>query len=64
MPAEKSVSISFRVSPEIKAKLEAVAAKEHRSLTNMFETLVLNHCQLLGVTTMTSGTMGVSGAKR
>lgn len=64
MSAEKTVSISFRVSPDLKAKLETVAAKESRSLTNMLEVLVLNHCQREGVTTTTSGAMGESGAKQ
>lgn len=64
MPAEKTVSISFRVSPDLKAKLEAVAAKENRSLTNMFETLLLNHCQREGVSTTTLVAMVESGAKR
>jgi len=64
MSAEKTVSISFRVSPDLKAKLEAVAAKENRSLTNMFETLVLNHCQREGLTTSIPGAIGQSGAKR
>lgn len=64
MSAEKTVSISFRVSPDLKAKLEAVAAKENRNLTNMFETLVLNHWQRKGVTATTPGAIGESGAER
>lgn len=64
MSAEKTVSISFRVSPDLKAKLEAAAAKENRSLTNMFETLILSHCQQERVTTSTPSTLGKSGEKR
>lgn len=64
MSAEKIVSINFRVSPDLKAELEAVVAKENRSLINMFETLILNPCQGVGVMTTTLGTMSGSGAKR
>ena len=49
MAAEKSVSMSFRVSPRFKALLEAAAAHENRSLTNMLETLVFAYCDKLGL---------------
>jgi hypothetical protein len=51
MSAEKTVSVSFRMSRDLKAVIEAVAAMENRSITNMFETLVLNHCQRERMTT-------------
>lgn len=44
MAAEKTVALSLRVSPQLKTMLEVAAAQEHRSLTNMVETLVLAHC--------------------
>lgn len=49
MSAEKTVSMSFRVSPRFKALLEAAAARENRSLTNMLETLLYDHCRQQGV---------------
>lgn len=42
---EKSVSVSFRVSPLFKRCLEEVAAREQRSQTNMLEKLVLDYCR-------------------
>ncbi len=45
MTAEKTVSMSFRVSPKFKALLEIAAARENRSLTNMLEYLVFAHCE-------------------
>ena len=45
MAAEKTISISFRVSPTFKASLEVAASRENRSLTNMLETLVFAHCE-------------------
>lgn len=45
MSAEKTVAVSFRVSPRFKKLLEAAAALEHRSQTNMLETLVFGYCE-------------------
>ncbi len=44
MRALKSIGLSFRVTPETKLLLEAAAAREHRSLTNMLELLVEDYC--------------------
>lgn len=49
MAAEKTVSVSFRVSPRFKALLEAAATHENRSLTNMLETLLFSHCKKRGI---------------
>jgi uncharacterized protein (DUF1778 family) len=53
MTAEKTISMSFRVSPRFKALLEVAAARENRSLTNMLETLVFAHCDQHGLTVPT-----------
>jgi len=45
MPEGKNVSVSFRVSPRFKRLLEAAAARERRSQTNMLETLLFAHCE-------------------
>jgi hypothetical protein len=49
MAAEKIVSISFRVSAQFKALLEVAAAREHRSQTNMLESLLFAHCEAKGI---------------
>lgn len=49
MDAEKTVGLSFRVTPGMKRKLEAAAAQERRSLTNMFEVLVDDFCRTHGI---------------
>lgn len=49
MPAEKTVAMSFRVSPRFRALLKTAAAREHRSLTNMLETLLYEHCERQGL---------------
>jgi len=45
MLESKSVSISFRVSPHFKNLLEAAAARERRSQTNMLEMLLFAYCE-------------------
>ncbi len=49
MPAEKTVAVSFRVSPRFKQLLEAAATREHRSQTNMLETLLFVYCEQNGI---------------
>ncbi|RJG07831.1 hypothetical protein D3870_04375 [Noviherbaspirillum cavernae] len=41
--------MSFRVTPRFKVLLEAAAAREHRSLTNMLETLLFAYCDQHGL---------------
>lgn len=49
MPAEKTVPVSFRVSPRFKHLLEAAAASQRRSQTNMLETLLFDFCEQRGI---------------
>ena len=63
MAAEKTVSVSFRVSPRFKALLEAAATHENRSLTNMLETLLFSHCQKQGIKEPSAKMSEVQGGK-
>ncbi|CAN7598195.1 hypothetical protein LJR161_004401 [Variovorax paradoxus] len=49
MEAEKTVGLTFRVTPRMKRMLEAAANYERRSLTNMFEVLVDEYCRHNGL---------------
>ena len=64
MTAEKTISMSFRVSPKFKTLLEAAAARENRSLTNMLETLVFAHCEQHGLTLPAARVGQDSGANK
>ena len=64
MAAEKTVSISFRVSPEFKSLLEAAALREHRSQTNMLEALLLDHCRKNGILASSSAHNEQKGSPR
>lgn len=49
MHAEKTVGMSFRVSPMTKRLLVAASEHERRSLTNMLEVLVEDYCSRNGI---------------
>lgn len=49
MSEGKNVSVNFRVSHRFKALLEAAAARERRSQTNMLEMLLFQYCDAHGI---------------
>lgn len=54
MQAEKTVGMSFRVTPKTKRLLAAAAEHERRSLTNMLEVLVEDFCIRNGINERTA----------
>ena len=64
MNAEKTIAMSFRVSPHFKVLLEAAAARENRSMTNMLETLLFAYCEQQGLKEQKSSTGKSKGAKK
>lgn len=44
-PKTKTATVTFRIDPEIKAAAEEAAARDHRSLTNLVEVLLMKHCE-------------------
>lgn len=50
MSTNKTVSISFRVTPRFKELLKAAAQSQNRNQTNMLESLVFSFCQQHGIT--------------
>lgn len=49
MVEEKSVAVSFRVTPRFKRLLEAAASRGNRSQTNMLETVLFEYCRANGI---------------
>jgi hypothetical protein len=45
MAATKTIPMSFRVTPQFKAMLEAAARRENRSQANMLEHLLMEFCR-------------------
>jgi hypothetical protein len=52
-PKIKTATVTLRVDPEIKAAAEKAAAQDHRSLTNLVEVLLVNHCRSLNLYPLT-----------
>lgn len=49
MSNTKSATLSFRIEPELKEALRAAAEQEHRSIANMVEVMIREHCGRVGI---------------
>jgi hypothetical protein len=49
MPSPKSTNLNLRIAPEVKEALKEAAERDHRSISNMLEYLIVQHCQRLGI---------------
>ena len=45
MTRHKTEAINLRMSPEMKAMLRTAADREHRTLSNMIEHLLIDYCE-------------------
>lgn len=51
MAASKSATLTLRIEPEIKEALQRAAELEYRSIANMIEVLIREHCRVKGIST-------------
>lgn len=56
-PARKVATLNLRIDPAIKEALRVAAAHEHRSIANLIEVLVRQHCGQAGITIPDQGTL-------
>lgn len=49
MAASKTATLTLRIEPEIKQALQRAAELEHRSIANMVEVLIREHCRVKGI---------------
>ena len=49
MPAKKTATMNLRVDPVIKEAMRIAANQEHRSIANMVELLIQEHCVRVGI---------------
>ena len=54
MSSAKTATLMLRLDPAVKQGLQTIAAREHRSLANMVEVLILDSCQRHGVSVAAS----------
>ena len=45
MPSPKSTNLNLRIAPEVKEALKEAAERDHRSISNMVEYLIRQHCK-------------------
>ncbi|MBQ0946329.1 DUF1778 domain-containing protein [Ideonella sp. 4Y16] len=64
MAASKTATLTLRIGPEIKEALQRAAELEHRSIANMVEVMIREHCRVKGIATdaSTSNKRAAKGA--
>ena len=45
MPSLRSTNLNLRIAPEVREGLKLAAELDHRSISNMVEYLIVQHCQ-------------------
>lgn len=48
-PRVKTATLTLRIDPGVKEGLRVIAEREHRSLANMIEVMIREHCDRAGV---------------
>lgn len=51
----KTATLTFRIDPTLKEALRIAAHAEHRSIANMIEVLIRDHCEQRGIAIADSG---------
>ncbi|MCB1769027.1 MAG: hypothetical protein KDJ31_04885 [Candidatus Competibacteraceae bacterium] len=54
MAISKTATLTFRIDPGLKEALRIAASLDHRSIANMIEVLIRNHCEQRGIAIPTS----------
>jgi hypothetical protein len=49
MPPKKTTTLNLRVDPAIKEAVREAANRDHRSIANMIEMLIRQHCEAVGI---------------
>ena len=49
MAAKKTAALNIRIDPDIKEAIRVAANRDHRSVANMVEMLILKHCEEVGI---------------
>ena len=49
MGTTKTATLTLRIDPDLKEALRTAAKLEHRSIANMVEVLIRDHCERYGI---------------
>lgn len=55
MATTKTTTLTFRIEPGLKEGLRAAAELEHRSIANMIEMMIRDHCARTGIAIVEPG---------
>lgn len=60
--SRKTEAINLRMSPSTKALLRAAAERDHRTLSNLLELLILEHCRRHGIAAAPESSIAPDGS--
>lgn len=63
MTERKTDAINLRMAPATKELLRLAASKEHRTLSNMIDFLILDHCERNGISAVAPSTKSLRSTK-
>tara|TARA_R110002073_G_scaffold34692_4_gene102476 strand:+ start:142 stop:333 length:192 start_codon:yes stop_codon:yes gene_type:complete len=49
MVATKTATLNLRIDPFLKEALKVAAMQDHRSIANMVEKMIRDHCEIKGI---------------
>jgi len=64
MATAKTTTLTFRIEPGLKEALREAANREHRSIANMVEVLILEYCEQNGIAVPTRTATRSDGSKK
>jgi hypothetical protein len=50
MTKNKTSTLNVRISPSLKEALRIASIQDHRSISNLLEKMIINHCEANGIT--------------
>jgi hypothetical protein len=50
MTKNKTSTLNVRISPLLKEALRIASIQDHRSISNLLEKMIINHCEANGIT--------------
>jgi hypothetical protein len=63
MATAKTTTLTFRIDPGLKEALRTAADREHRSIANMVEVMIRDHCGREGIAIIEPGALLIEGRK-
>lgn len=64
MPATKTATLNLRIDPAVKEAAQAAAARDHRSVANLIELLIRQHCRKVGIAVPTQSELFAAKGQR